>query len=87
MLKKFEKANRLQDSKKRTTPPGSPFFRTLRILRLRPQIKVEILRLRPPNSKNPKDLKKRMTRADCLIVKLATTDVVLCLLSNRKLQK
>ena len=33
----FEKANRLQDPKNRITPPGSPFFRTLRILRLRPQ--------------------------------------------------
>ena len=51
MLKKmFEKANRSQDPKNRTTPPGRSFFRTLRILRLRSQ-----------NPKNPKDSKKRTT--------------------------
>ena len=43
----FEKANHSQDPKNRITPPGSPFFRTLRILRLRPQ--------------NPEDPKKRIT--------------------------
>ena len=33
----FEKATRLEDPKNRITPPGSPIFRTLRILRLRLQ--------------------------------------------------
>ena len=37
--------------KKRTSPPGRPIFRTLRILQLRPQ-----------NPKSPKDPKKRMTQ-------------------------